>query len=255
VWRGILLLFLLSTSAHADPPFTLRGTSTNQSVGALNANNIDQTTVNQNHLTNTITPNSCPANQALTGAYFSNGYTFGGTCAVSGSALSGYIFVSSASASSGNTISFTGLSSTVSYHATLNVQCTGSATDIFIRFNGSSPAGSWEWWAKDTQAAGGGTDSHGGDVSDNAGNLFTNNLPVSTGFYKGQFNFETVYGSSNPVVSYDGTATYAQTAFGSPVGTQFGGTYKATAPLSSIIITACTAIVNGIATIYQLISP
>lgn len=79
--RILLFLAALATAAHADPPFFPRGTATNQAMGGINANFLDQTTVNHNRLTTTIAPPSCPAGQALTGAFYNNGYTFGGTCA------------------------------------------------------------------------------------------------------------------------------------------------------------------------------
>lgn len=75
-----VLLLLLASPALADPPFFVRGTATNQSIGGLNGNALDQTTINRNLLTQTITPPFCPAGQPLTGAYYNNGYTAGGVC-------------------------------------------------------------------------------------------------------------------------------------------------------------------------------
>jgi hypothetical protein len=75
-----LLLLALASPCLADPPFYPRGTQTNQAIGAMNQNWVDQTTQQANHLTTTITPPSCSTGAALTGAYYSNGYTFGGVC-------------------------------------------------------------------------------------------------------------------------------------------------------------------------------
>ncbi len=84
-------LILLATSARAgnDAPFYLRGTATNQAIGGINANAIDQSNKQRDRLTTTLTPSSCPAGQSLTGAFYNNGYTFGGTCAASVSSSTG----------------------------------------------------------------------------------------------------------------------------------------------------------------------
>ncbi len=76
-----LLLVFLASLAHADPPFYPRGTATNQALGGINQNFLDQTTLNNDRLTTTITPASCASGQVLVGSFFKNGYTFGGTCA------------------------------------------------------------------------------------------------------------------------------------------------------------------------------
>lgn len=80
----VLLLLLLAGAAHADPPFYPRGTATNQALGGINQNFLDQTTLNHNRLTTTITPGNCPPGQTLVGAFYNNGYTFGGTCSAAG---------------------------------------------------------------------------------------------------------------------------------------------------------------------------
>lgn len=79
--RWFLLVFLASSAHATDPAFYPRGTATNQAMGGINQNFLDQSTQKRNRLTTAISPASCPAGQALTGAFYNNGYSFGGACA------------------------------------------------------------------------------------------------------------------------------------------------------------------------------
>lgn len=127
------LIILLAVSAFAqDVPYQLRGAGTNQSIGALNQNFTDQTTLHHDQLTKTITPASCPAGQSLTGAYYNNGYQFGGVC----SAV--------ASTSSTNTFSGTTIfNSSVTFNGAIfgNILSTWTAVSANPTVSGSSAFG------------------------------------------------------------------------------------------------------------------
>ncbi len=76
----IISFLLVSSPCLADPPFYTRATKANQDLGGLNQNFLDQTTKQRDRLTTTRTPPSCSSGTALSGAFYKNGYTFGGTC-------------------------------------------------------------------------------------------------------------------------------------------------------------------------------
>lgn len=93
--RWVLPLVLLAAAnAHADPPFYPRGTATNQAIGGLNQNFLDQTTRQRDRLTTTLTPEKCASGETLTAAHYNNGYTYGGTCTAVSTSTAGGTLVS-----------------------------------------------------------------------------------------------------------------------------------------------------------------
>ena len=77
----LVALMLLAVSAIAqDAPFYPRSTQANQDMGGINKNFSDLTSRSQCKLNQGVTPDSCAAGQALTGACFNSGYTAGGSC-------------------------------------------------------------------------------------------------------------------------------------------------------------------------------
>lgn len=77
-----LLSMALAGAALADTPspYYPRTTKSNQDLGAINRDLDDITSRNRNNLVKQQGNVACPAGQALTGATYKNGYTFGGTC-------------------------------------------------------------------------------------------------------------------------------------------------------------------------------
>lgn len=80
----IMLLSALAFTATAsatDLPYYPRSTQSNQDMGGLNADLSQVANCLHNTNNKAITPQSCPAGQALTGAFYNScGTTFGGTC-------------------------------------------------------------------------------------------------------------------------------------------------------------------------------
>jgi hypothetical protein len=129
--RWLLSLALLASVAHADPAFYLRGANTNQAIGGLNGNFLDSETQRNDRLTQTITPKNCPVGFALTGAFFHNGYTFGGLCSQAGSSSG----VTQIIAGTGITISPAGGTGVVTINSTGGTDFGPSTAALSIRLN------------------------------------------------------------------------------------------------------------------------
>lgn len=78
----LLLLLLASQAAAQSPPYFMRGTNSNQSIGAINANYNDQSDVHRDRMVPSVVDNSCAAGYTITGGTQKDGYFYGGTCSV-----------------------------------------------------------------------------------------------------------------------------------------------------------------------------
>ncbi len=157
VWRlaNVMTFVLLiattfpTTFIHAqDSPFFLRDTKENSDLGAYNQNNRDLAVRPGSRLTQTVTPTSCPAGQALTGGVFQHGQTWGGTCTAVASSNSTNVFNSSVTFNGGvfgtiNASTWTFLSANYSGTHTVGVALDGSTitytsqgTRISLKFAG-----------------------------------------------------------------------------------------------------------------------
>ena len=147
--KTLLLLFLASFASAQDSPFTLRDGKSNQDYGGLNGNFAEQNNTHKNKLTTTLTPASCPAGQTLTGAYYKNGYTYGGVCGATsgGSSSTGSSSFSITNVSGSqtvvtlnvciSTVSITPIGSTITIKGNGSVSATGpTRTGVGVLMNG-----------------------------------------------------------------------------------------------------------------------
>lgn len=81
IYSALLLIAFCNTGSFAqDVPFFPRDMKANQDQGAANQNEHELAVRPGSKLTQTVTPNSCPAGQSLTGAVFQHGQVWGGAC-------------------------------------------------------------------------------------------------------------------------------------------------------------------------------
>lgn len=72
---------IAKNASSQDVPYLIRDGKSNTDYGGAVANNNDLSIRSKENIANTLTPQNCPAGQALTGAYYSkSGATVGGTC-------------------------------------------------------------------------------------------------------------------------------------------------------------------------------
>lgn len=259
--RVVVLLFLATSALASDPPFFPRGTATNQSIGGINQNFLDQTTQQRNRLTTTLTPSSCPAGQVLTGAYYNNGYTYGGTCATAGGGAGNsvaafstftvstqayvyglwHLLGSSVTLGGTTSITFTGLYSTGTFWLNCAIACGSSSSFVQLRLN--SDSGSNYTW----QDSGGqrGTAQVTFSDSDTSCSWGTNNATIANcpanGYAKKDYWFDVPINASQRAVG--NTKSFASDASGGPNEASSGGgcLYKGTASVTSVTVLASVA--------------